>query len=100
MLPLPAEDKAESSSLSILPIIKLNYKNKIQKNQRGKTLPKLKDSNFAKDNSLWNGLSLKNNFLELDVRKTAGAADLNAHSYLGYDSALLISRKDNVRVFD
>jgi hypothetical protein len=57
-------------------------------------------TNFAKDESLWNGLSLKNNFLELDVRKTAGAVDLNAHTYLGYDSALLISRKDNVRVFD
>jgi hypothetical protein len=57
-------------------------------------------TNFAKDNSLWNGLSLKNNFLELDVRKTAGASALNCHSFLGYDSSLLISRKDNVRVFD
>lgn len=55
---------------------------------------------MSKDESPFTGLSLKNNFLELNLVKTAEARVFNAHSYLGYDCALSISRAKQVRVWD
>lgn len=55
---------------------------------------------LAKDETPWTGLSLKNNFLEFSITKTAEAVVYNVHTYLGYDCALCIARSAGVRVFD
>ena len=55
---------------------------------------------FNKDDSIFTGVSLKNNFLELDIRKTADATAINAHTYLAYDSLLQISKGGSVKVYD
>jgi hypothetical protein len=55
---------------------------------------------LSKDESMWTGASLKNNFLELILNKTALNTAYNAHSYLGYDCALVISKQSGCNVFD
>lgn len=55
---------------------------------------------LAKDDSMWTGVSLKNNFLELSLNKAAVATAYNAHSYIGYDCALVISKQSGCNVFD
>lgn len=53
-----------------------------------------------KDETMWTGTSLKNNFLELTVSKAAIATAYNLHSYLGYDAALVISKQNGALIFD
>jgi hypothetical protein len=55
---------------------------------------------LSKDDTLWTGASLKNNFLELSLNKVAVAQAYNVHTYLGYDCALVISRSAGCRIFD
>jgi hypothetical protein len=54
---------------------------------------------LSKDSSMWTGVAVKNNFLEMILNKAAVAVDYNAHTYIGYDCALVIS-KDRCNVFD
>jgi hypothetical protein len=56
-------------------------------------------TDLAKDDSMWTGVSLKNNFLELALSKDASAFPLNVYTFLGFDAALCIS-KDTLAVFD
>jgi hypothetical protein len=54
---------------------------------------------LSKDSSMWTGVSLKNNFLEMTINKTAVAVIYNVHTYIGYDCALVIS-KSACNIFD
>lgn len=55
---------------------------------------------LAKDDTMWTGTSLKNNFLELTMNKAAVATAYNCHTYIGYDCALVISKQSGANVFD
>jgi hypothetical protein len=55
---------------------------------------------LAKDETLWTGVALKNNFLEMILNKSTVATAYNCHSYLGYDCALVISKSSGCNVFD
>lgn len=55
---------------------------------------------LAKDETLWTGVALKNNFLEMITNKAAVATAYNIHSYLGYDCALVVSKQSGCNVFD
>lgn len=57
-------------------------------------------SSLSKDDTMWTGTSLKNNFLELIMNKAAVATTYNLHSFLGYDAALCISKANGCLVFD
>lgn len=56
-------------------------------------------TDLGKDNSMWTGVSLKNNFLELALNKTGQNVSYNLFTYLGFDCALCIS-KETLSVFD
>lgn len=57
-------------------------------------------TSLSKDESMWTGTSLKNNFLELIISKTGVAVSYNVHSFLGYDCALCISKSSGCLIFD
>ncbi len=56
-------------------------------------------TDLGKDNSMWTGVSLKNNFLELALNKTGQNVPYNLFTFLGFDCALCIS-KETLSVFD
>lgn len=55
---------------------------------------------LAKDDTIWTGTSLRSNFLELTLNKTAVATAYNAHTFVAFDCALVISRQSGCNVFD
>lgn len=55
---------------------------------------------LSKDETMFCGTSLKNNFLELIVNKAGVATAYNLHTYLGYDAALVISKANGALIFD
>jgi hypothetical protein len=55
---------------------------------------------LAKDDSFWSGLPLKNNFLELYLNGTDPGLDCNVHSWVWFDSALLIQKDAGCRVYE
>jgi hypothetical protein len=55
---------------------------------------------LAKDETLWTGTSLSNNFLELSINKAAVAVAYNVHTFLGADTALCIAKSVGCRIFD
>lgn len=55
---------------------------------------------LSKDDTMFTGVSLKNNFLELIINKAGVATAYNLHTYVGYDAALCISRANGCLVFD
>lgn len=57
-------------------------------------------TSLAKDESMWTGSSCKNNFLELTTNKAAVATAYNVHSYLGADTALVISKSAGTKIFN
>lgn len=56
-------------------------------------------TDLGKDNSMWTGVSLKNNFLELAINKAGQNVPYNLFTFLGFDCALCIS-KETLSVFD
>lgn len=56
-------------------------------------------TDLGKDSSMWTGVSLKNNFLELAINKTGQNVPYNLYTFLGFDCALCIS-KETLSVFD
>lgn len=57
-------------------------------------------TSLSKDESMWTGTSLKNNFLELILSKATVATAYNLHSYIGYDCSLVISKQSGCNIFD
>lgn len=55
---------------------------------------------LSKDETMFTGASLKNNFLELIVNKGAVASAYNLHTFLAFDVALCISKANGALVFD
>lgn len=55
---------------------------------------------LAKDESMFSGVSCKNNFLELLINKSGVNVAYNLHSYVGFDAALVVQKNAGARLFD
>jgi hypothetical protein len=54
---------------------------------------------LAKDSSFWTGIPLKSSFLEMTINKSPINLAMNVHSFIYYDSALVISN-EGLRVYE